>query len=276
LATEHPADIQKAMTMQIASQTSTQKTLDRDSAECIDQKTKLAAAFRIIARRRMDDGIAGHISCRVPGTHDQFWVNPLGLLFEEVTASDLLVVNLHGDVLEGDRPYNQAAFAIHSTLHAERHDVTAICHTHPPKGTAFAALGRPIKILDQNACSFYEDHTLVREYDGVVASTEQAKSMHRAIGHHRAAVLQNHGLITLGNSIEQAVIDMLDLERTCELNLAVLARFEEVQEVAREAALQAREVFTSPMRLYLQWNALVRQIEHDEPHYAGKYGTRAN
>jgi ribulose-5-phosphate 4-epimerase/fuculose-1-phosphate aldolase len=264
------------MTMQIASQTSTQTPIDRNTPTCIELKVKLAAAFRIIARRKMDDGIAGHISCRVPGTHDQFWVNPLGLLFEEVTASDLLVVNLRGDVLEGDLPYNQAAFAIHSTLHAERHDVMAICHTHPPKGTAFAALGRPIKILDQNACTFYEDHTLVKEYDGVVASIGQAKAMHRAIGHHRAAVLQNHGLITLGTSIEQAVIDMLDLERACELNLAVLARLDEVQEVTREAALQARDVFTSAPRLYLQWNALVRQIEHAEPHYAGKYRMNTN
>jgi ribulose-5-phosphate 4-epimerase/fuculose-1-phosphate aldolase len=262
--------------MQIVPQTSPQKPVDRNTSECIELKVKLAAAFRIIARRKMDDGIAGHISCRVPGTHDQFWVNPLGLFFEEVTASDLLVVNHAGDILEGDRPYNQAAFAIHSTLHAERHDIMAICHTHPPKGTAFAALGRPIKILDQTACTFYEDHTLVKEYDGVVASTDQAKSMHRAIGQHRAAVLQNHGLITLGQSIEQAVIDMLDLERTCELNLAVLARFDEVQEVTREAALQAREVFTSAARLSLQWNALVRQIENAGPHYAGKYRTPTN
>jgi ribulose-5-phosphate 4-epimerase/fuculose-1-phosphate aldolase len=257
--------------MQTVSYSLTQPIVDRNTPACVELKIKLAAAFRIIARRKMDDGIAGHISCRVPGTRDQFWVNPLGLFFEEVTASDLLVVNLAGDVLEGDRPYNQAAFAIHSTLHGERHDIEAICHTHPPKGTAFAALGRPIKLLDQTACSFYEDHTLVEEYDGVVASIDQAKAMHHAIGAHRAAVLQNHGLITLGSSIEQAVIDMLDLERTCELNLAVLARFDEVKEIGREAALQARGVFTSPARLSLQWNALVRQIESTEPHYAGRY-----
>jgi ribulose-5-phosphate 4-epimerase/fuculose-1-phosphate aldolase len=249
--------------------------VDRNSPECVELKKKLAAAFRIIARRRMDDGIAGHISCRVPGTHDQFWVNPLGLLFEEVTASDLLVVNLSGEILEGSRPYNQAAFAIHSTLHSHRHDVMAICHTHPPKGTAFAALGRKIKILDQTACSFYEDHTLVSEYDGVVATGDQALTMHRAIGPHRAAVLQNHGLITLGASIEQAVIDMLDLERTCDLNLAALARWDEVIEVPREAALQAKAVFTSLPRLSLQWSALVRQVEHQVPHFAGSYASRA-
>lgn len=237
------------------------REIDRDTRECRELKQKLAAGFRIIARRKMDDGIAGHISCRVPGTHDQFWVNPLGLLFEEVTADDLLVVDLEGRILEGERPYNQAAFAIHSTLHAERHDVMAICHTHPPKGTAFSALGRPMKIVDQNACSFYEEQALVTEYDGVVATAEQARNMARAIGDKRVAVLQNHGLITLGASIEQAIIDMLDMERTCELNLALLARWDEAIEVPREPAEQARAVFTSPGRLQLQWDALVRQIE---------------
>ena len=259
--------------MQAAIQT--EIPVDRHTPECVELKKKLAAGFRIIARRKMDDGIAGHISCRVPGTHDQFWVNPLGLLFEEVTASDLLVVNLKGDILEGDRPYNQAAFAIHSTLHAERHDIMAICHTHPPKGTAFAAMGRKIKIVDQTACSFYEDHTLVTDYDGVVASAEQAMGMHRAIGPNRVAVLQNHGLITMAQTVEQAVIDMVDLERTCELNLAVLSRWEEVKEVEREAAVQAKQVFTSPGRLYLQWQALVRQVEPMKPHYAGSYGSLA-
>lgn len=242
----------------------------RNTSECRELKTKLAAAFRIIARRRMDDGIAGHISCRVPGTQDEFWVNPLGLLFEEITAEDLLVVNHAGQVLEGNRPYNPAAFAIHATLHAARPDVQAICHTHPPKGTAFAALGRPIKILDQTACSFYGDHVLVSEYDGVVQSGDQAQLLARAIGNKRAAVLQNHGLITLGGTIEQAVIDMLDLERTCELNLSVLARWDEAIEVPEEPALQAKEVFTSFGRLFLMWNALVRQVETMVPHYSGK------
>jgi len=250
--------------------------VDRNTPECVELKKKLAAGFRIIARRKMDDGIAGHISCRVPGTHDQFWVNPLGLFFEEVTASDLLVVNVKGEILEGDRPYNQAAFAIHSVLHSQRRDVMAICHTHPPKGTAFAAMGRKIKIVDQTSCSFYEDNALVTDYDGVVATPEMAMGMHQAIGNHRVAVLQNHGLITMAASVEQAVIDMVDLERTCELNLAVLPRWEEVQEVNREAALQAKAVFTSPGRLYLQWQGLVRQVEPMKPHYAGAYGSITN
>jgi len=235
--------------------------IDRSTPECMELKKRLVSAFRIIARRKMDDGIAGHISCRVPGTHDQFWVNPLGLFFEEITIDDLLVVDLHGNLLEGKLPYNRAAFAIHATLHARRHDVVSICHTHPPKGTAFSGLGRLLKMLDQNACAFYDDQALFSEYDGIVATLDQAEAMARAIGDKRVAILQNHGLITLGQSIEQAVVDMLDLERTCEINLALLPAWHDVIEVPREAALQAREIFKNPIRVQLQWNALVRQVE---------------
>jgi ribulose-5-phosphate 4-epimerase/fuculose-1-phosphate aldolase len=106
---------------------------------------------------------------------------------------------------------------------------------------------------------------LVREYEGIVASKDLAKTLARGIGSKRVAVLQNHGLITLGQSIEQATIDMLDLERTCELNLAVLARWDEVIEVGAETAREAKAIFTSPGRLYLQWRALVRQIEAQKP-----------
>jgi ribulose-5-phosphate 4-epimerase/fuculose-1-phosphate aldolase len=248
--------------------------VDRNTPECVALKCNLAAAFRIIARRKMDDGIAGHISCRVPGTDDQFWVNPLGLLFEEVTADDLLVVDRAGRVLEGQRPYNQAAFAIHSTLHEERPDVVSICHTHPPRGTAFSALGIPIKMVDQTACSFYDHHALVSEYDGVVNTKDQARGLARGIAGKRVAVLQNHGLITLGQSVEQAVVDMLDLERTCELALALLPKWDDVVPVPDEAAAQARATFTHPVRIALQWRALVRQVAKQEPHFAGSLRTR--
>jgi ribulose-5-phosphate 4-epimerase/fuculose-1-phosphate aldolase len=248
--------------------------VERNTPECIALKRNLAAAFRIIARRKMDDGIAGHISCRLPGTRDQFWVNPLGLLFEEVTADDLLVVDSEGNVLEGQRPYNQAAFAIHSTLHEKRPDVVAICHTHPPRGTAFSALGIPIKLVDQTSCSFHEDHALVSEYGGMVNTKSLAQQLARGIGGKRVAVLQNHGLITLGQSIEQAVVDMLDLERTCALCIDLLPKWSFVVEVPHEAAVQARETLMHPARIALQWYALVRQIEHQDPHYAGSLRDR--
>ncbi len=235
--------------------------IDRNTPECQELKQKLVAGFHIIARRRMDDGIAGHISCRVPGTLDQFWVNPLGLFFEEVQVEDLLVVDLAGQVLEGNRPYNLAAFQIHAALHRKRHDIVAICHTHPPKGTAFSALGRPIRMIDQTACSFYDDHVLVPEYDGLVFTPEQGEALATLMGQKRVAVLQSHGLLTLGVSIEQAIVDMLDLERTCELHLSTLPRLDQIIEAAPEAAAQVRSVLTHPGRIHLQWAGLVRQVE---------------
>lgn len=235
--------------------------VDTGTPECVELKRKLATAFRIIARRRLDDGIAGHISVRVPGTVDQFWVNPLGLFFEEVTPDDLLRIDHAGEILEGRHPqYNQAGFCIHSAIHRARPDVNAICHTHPPKGTAFAALGVPLKILDQNACSFWNDQALYAEYSGVVKDDAQAAELAAALGEKRVAVLMNHGLITCAASLEQSVIDMLDLERTCELNLWAM-KAGEIREVPDDVAATARRVFTSPSRIRLQWAALVRQVE---------------
>jgi ribulose-5-phosphate 4-epimerase/fuculose-1-phosphate aldolase len=248
--------------------------VDRNTPACIALKCNLAAAFRIIARRKMDDGIAGHISCRVPGTGNEFWVNPLGLFFEEITADDLLVVDHEGRVLEGERPYNQAAFAIHSTLHEQRPDAAAICHTHPPRGTAFSALGIPIKMVDQTACSFHGDHALVSEYDGMVNTREQAHRLAGSIGDKRVAVLLNHGLITLASSVEQAIVDMLDLERTCEISLALLPKWGDVIEVPDEAAVQARTTLTHPARIALQWNALVRQVARQGSDFAGSLRAR--
>lgn len=246
--------------------------LDAHTAECRELKVKLAAAFRILARRRLDDGIAGHISVRVPGTRDQFWVNPLGLLFEEITADDLLRIDHEGRILEGKHPlYNQAGFCIHSEIHKARPDVIAVCHTHPPKGTAFSALGIPLKLIDQNACSFWNDQAVFAKYTGVVADEVLAAELAQAIGQKRVAILQNHGVITLSTTIEQAVVDMLDLERTAELNLLAL-KAGEVREVPDDVAEITQRVFTSAPRVFLQWAALVRQIEGLVPHYAGSGG----
>ena len=243
--------------------------VDTNTAECRQLKRTLAAAFRIIARRRLDDGIAGHISVRVPGTTDQFWVNPLGLLFEEVTADDLLRIDHAGNIVEGKHDmYNQAGFAIHSEIHKARPDVVAICHTHSPKGTAFSSLGIPMKILDQTACSFWNAQAVFTKYTGVVADQGLAQELAAALGDNRVAILQNHGLVTVSNMIEQTVVDMLDMERTCELNLWAM-KAGEIKEVDGEVAAITKMVFSSEPRVMLQWNALVRQIENEEPHYAG-------
>ncbi len=240
-----------------------------ESVEAAELKTKLAAAFRIIAHFDMDDGIAGHISVRVPGAPDEFWVNPLGMLFEEITGDDLLRVNHMGEVLSGrHRYYNRAGFCIHSAIHRRRPEVNAICHTHPPRGTAFSALGVPMKILDQTACSFFDDQAVFTKYTGVVTEPELADELAVALGDKRVAILQNHGVLTCATTVEQAVIDMLDMERTCGLNLLALAAGA-VREVPDDVAEATKHTFVSPGRVRLEWRARVRQIERSDPHYAG-------
>jgi ribulose-5-phosphate 4-epimerase/fuculose-1-phosphate aldolase len=253
----------------MAISTITQPTSKSVGAESAELKIKLAAAFRIIAQHGLDDGIAGHISVRVPGASDQFWVNPLGPWFEEITADDLLRIDHEGNILEGRHEiYNRAGFCIHSEIHKARPEVVAICHTHPPSGTAFSALGLPLRIVDQTSCSFWDEQAVFTKYTGVVDDLDLAKELAAALGDKRVAILQNHGLVTCSKSIEQAVVDMLDLERTCDLNLRLL-NAPGVQEVPPAVALETRRVFKSRSRVRLQWDALVRRIETLEPHYAG-------
>lgn len=243
---------------------------EEDSPEAVELKRKLAAAFRIIAFHGLDDGIAGHVSVRVPGAPGEFWVNPLGMLFEEITADDLLRVNHAGKVLSGrHRYYNRAGFSIHSAIHQKRPEVNAICHTHSPKGTAFSALGIPMKILDQTACSFFRDQAVFTKYTGVVTEPGVAAEVAGSLGDLRVAILQNHGIITCASTIEQAVVDMLDMERTCELNLSAM-KAGEIREIPDEVAEATKGTFVSPGRIRLEWRARVRQIERTDPHYAGR------
>ena len=130
------------------------------SEERLRRKQRLAAAFRLFGLYGFDEGVAGHITVRDPVWNDRFWVNPLGVYFGHMRAKDLLLVDHHGTVVEGDRPVNRAAFAIHSQVHAARPDVIAAAHAHSPSGKAWSSLGRKLDPLTQDACAFFEDHAL--------------------------------------------------------------------------------------------------------------------
>src|SRR5579872_7460538 len=132
-----------------------------------NRKERLAAAFRLFAKFGFDEGVAGHITARDPELTDHFWVNPFGMHFSQVRVSDLLLVNDHGEVVEGDREVNLAAFAIHSRIHKARPDVIAAAHAHSLNGKAWSSLGRLLDPLTQDACAFYEDHGLFDDYTGV-------------------------------------------------------------------------------------------------------------
>lgn len=231
------------------------------------ERVKLAAAYRMLARRGLDDGIAGHISLRVPGAPDHFWVNPFGLLFSEVTAENLVLVNERGEIVDGGAMINLAGFQIHSAIHRARPDVNCAVHTHPPFGSAYSALNMLLEPLDQTGCSFFEDHALYANYTGVVVDEDQARELVAALGDKRALILANHGLLTCAATVEQALIDMIDMERTCKVNLSAMSSGKPVQLTPPEAARQARSVISQPGRYPFQWAALIRDLDRHETDY---------
>jgi len=194
--------------------------LDRSvSEERTHRKQRLAAAFRIFGRLGFDEGVAGHITARDPEQADCFWVNPFGMSFKQIRAADLLLVNHAGEVLEGTWPVNAAAFAIHAAVHAARPDVVAAAHSHSLHGKAFSTLHRPLLPLTQDSCIFFNDHAVDTEYGGVANDAAEGKRIASALGDNKAAILANHGLITVGQSVDEATFWFTTMERTCQAQL---------------------------------------------------------
>ncbi len=209
--------------------------------ERLHLKQRLAAAFRIFGRFGFDEGVAGHITARDPEHADQFWVNPFGLNFRMITVDDLILVNHDGEVVGGNGTVNVAAFAIHSQVHAARPDVIAAAHSHSVNGKAFSSLGKMLDPLTQDACIFHGDHGLFDDYTGVVVDVEEGKRIAHALGEHKAAILRNHGLLTVGHSVDEAVYWFVTMERSCQAELLARATGEPVlidDEMARHTQTQ--------------------------------------
>jgi ribulose-5-phosphate 4-epimerase/fuculose-1-phosphate aldolase len=191
--------------------------------ERLYRKQRLAAALRLFARFGFDEGVAGHITARDPQNTDSFWVNPFGMYFGEISVSDLIRVDATGTVVEGEHPVNRAAFAIHSAVHAARPDVVAAAHSHSVFGRAWSTLGRLLEPITQDVCAFYEDHALFDDYTGVVLDQEEGKRIAHALGDHKAVILRNHGLLTVGHTVDEAAWWFITMERSCQAQLLASA-----------------------------------------------------
>ena len=210
--------------------------------ERLHRKQMLAAAFRLFSKFGFNEGLAGHITARDPERADHFWVNPLGLHFGLIRVSDLLLVNHLGDVVEGDRPVNRAAYAIHSQVHAARPDVVAAAHAHSLYGKTWSSLGRLLDPITQDACAFYDDHALFDDFSGVVFDIEEGKRIAHALGEHKAVILRNHGLLTVGHTVEEAAWWFISMERSCQSQLVAEAVGKPVLIDPEDAALTASQV----------------------------------
>ena len=183
------------------------------------RKQRLAAAFRLFGHFGFAEGVAGHITARDPERLDHFWVNPLGMSFKQIRVRDLLLVNDSGEVVEGNWPVNEAAFVIHSRIHAARPDVVSAAHAHSVHGKAWSSLRRPLDPLTQDACAFYGDHAVFDDYTGVVLDLDEGKRIAHALGGGKAAILSNHGLLTVGQSVDETAWWFITMERTCQAQL---------------------------------------------------------
>ncbi len=203
----------------MAAKTSYPQTFASLEEERLHRKVRLAAAFRLFGRFGFDEGIAGHITARDPEHLDHFWVNPFGMNFSHIRVSDLILVNDRGEVVEGDAQVNTAAFVIHGQVHAARPDVIAAAHAHSIYGKSWSSLGTLLDPITQDVCSFYGDHALFDDYTGVVLDIEEGKRLAHALGDNKAAILRNHGLLTVGHSVDEAAWWFITMERSCQAQL---------------------------------------------------------
>jgi ribulose-5-phosphate 4-epimerase/fuculose-1-phosphate aldolase len=228
------------------------------------RKQRLAAAYRLFARYNFDEGIAGHITVRDPEQADRFWVNPLGRYFGHMRASDLVLVDHSGEILEGKGPINRAAFAIHSQVHKARPDVIAAAHAHSPAGKAFSSLHRPLAPLTQDSCAFFEDHSVFENFSGVVSDLDEGRRIADALGPRKAAILANHGLLTVGGTVDEAAWWFITLERSCAAELAA-RQAGEVKLIPDSIARHTRDTIGNAAVGWLSFQPLYDRIVKDEP-----------
>lgn len=189
------------------------------------QLQQMAGAFRVFAKLGFADGGSGHISLRDPVRPDTFWINPYGVHFGLLTVSDMVHIDEDGNRIGGgDKPVNTAGFIIHAALHKRRPDINAACHLHSPYGRAWSTFGKPIDMLNQDSCMFYDDLAVYANFGGVVFAKEEGGRIADALGPYKKnVILQNHGILTAGGTIGEAAAFFIALERACQTQLMVEA-----------------------------------------------------
>jgi len=234
-------------------------------AERQHRKERLAGALRVFGRFGFGEGVAGHITARDPELTDHFWVNPFGMSFRHVRVSDLILVDHEGQVVHGRRPVNRAAFVIHAAVHAARPDVVAAAHAHSIHGKAFSSLGRPLDPITQDACAFFEDHAVVSDGGGVVVVEDEAgRALAAGLGPAKAAIHQNHGLFTVGQSVDEAAWWFIAMERSCQAQLLAEAAGTPTL-VPAEGARATREQTGFPLAGWFSFQPLWDEVVRTDP-----------
>jgi len=233
--------------------------------ERIDRKNRLTATFRLFGKFGFDEGVAGHVTVRDPELSDHFWVNPFGVSFKQMKVSDLILVNHDGDIVEGKHTLlNQAAFAIHSRIHKNLPHVTAAAHTHSVYGKTWSSLGRRLDPITQDSCAFYDDHVLFDDFSGVVLDVSEGDRISKALDKNKAAILQNHGLLTVGNTVDEAAWWYITMERSCQAQLLAEAAGKPKM-IRPEIATLTNKQVGSPLAGWFSFKPLFDVISEEQP-----------
>ena len=237
---------------------------DQVTAEEWQVRVDLAACYRLIAMHGWDDLVFTHVSARVPGPEEHFLINAYGLLFEEMTASSLVKVDLIGDkVLDSPHMVNPAGFVIHSAVHQARHDVGCVLHTHTKAGIAVSAQAGGLLPISQT--SLFPYATLgYHDYEGVALNDDEKPRLVADLGDNSALILRNHGLLTTGATIADAFLMMYVFETACQIQVLAQSSGGDLiqvpQPIVEGIQAQAEQV-TKGLGGQLVWPGLLRQLD---------------
>jgi ribulose-5-phosphate 4-epimerase/fuculose-1-phosphate aldolase len=223
----------------------------------------LAALYHICHHLGWTDLIYTHMSARVPGEPDTFLINRYGEMFDEVTASSLIKMNLEGRVIGAPGKFNSAGFTIHSGVYKARPDANCVMHTHTRAGAGIALLERGLRPISQDALEVYDD-TIYHDY-GVPSSVEECEALGRSCAQGSCVVLYNHGLMTLGETIHGALARLYAMERACEVELMARCMNAPIvpisDRIIAKAAERMKKERATPDYDKLAWDALVRTVD---------------
>jgi ribulose-5-phosphate 4-epimerase/fuculose-1-phosphate aldolase len=254
----------------MATQLKTPSVRDAVSAEEWALRTDLAAAYRLVAHHGWDDLIFTHLSVRIPGPEHHFLINPYNLMFEEITASSLVKIDVEGHpVMETPYLTNPAGFTIHSAIHMARDDAQAVIHLHTPHGQAVSAQAEGLMPLTQTAM-LIRDELAYHHYEGVATDLEERERLVADLGTKSAMILRNHGTLTVGETVAEAFIKMYFLERACEAQCLALAGSTPLNHPPQGTPEKAAEQGRQGLKLIgnmLAWPALLRKLDRIDPSF---------
>jgi ribulose-5-phosphate 4-epimerase/fuculose-1-phosphate aldolase len=241
------------------------------TAEEWQLRVDLAAAYRLVAAYGWSDLVFTHISARLPGPDHHFLINPYGLMFDEITASSLVLIDLDGNKLrESQFPVNPAGFTIHSCIHAVRDDANCVLHTHSRAGVAVSAQKAGVLPLSQQS-TLVLNSLAYHDYEGIALNPDEKPRLQASLGRANFLMLRNHGLLTVGRTIADAFLNMYTFENTCRIQVDAQGAGTELNLIGPgpiEANRNVSKIATAGQGASLAWPALLRKLDRENPGYA--------